>query len=102
MPRFSAATLAQATRGLAQVIREREFLRHEQEENAQTLALLEERRADLEQARQRAAASSREIEERAEALRAEQARERQAIEVERAEIARLKAELASRRENNDP
>ena len=102
MPRFNAATLAQATDGLAQVVRERELLRHEQEENAKTLTLLEERRADLEQARQRAAASSREIEVRAAALRAEQARERQAIEVERAEIARLKAELASRHEDNDP
>ena len=100
MPRFAAATLEGST-GLGRLVEERELLRREQAENAETLALVNTRRADLEQARQSAASSDRELEERERNLLAEQAREREEIEAERAEIARLEAELATLREDRD-
>ncbi|MXY56755.1 MAG: hypothetical protein F4029_07215 [Gammaproteobacteria bacterium] len=100
-PRFAASILEDSSDGLARVLRERELLRREQDENARTLAFIAGQRTKLEQARQQAASSAREFKQRENSLLEEHARERQAIEVERAEIARLQAEMAAWRADND-
>ena len=101
MPRFTAAPFPEPGGSLARVLEEREQLRREQREVAEVLALVEARQADLEAARQRAATREREFKSREEALLAAEAEQRREIEAERAEIARLEATLAARREVDD-
>ena len=101
MPRYPVAAPADPVTSLAQVLQQRELLRREREVGARVLAQVETERAELEQARRRAAADERAAEALMESLLAEEADERRAIVAERAEIARLEAELAGRGGGND-